>query len=655
MEAESRRAAPTVPTLASSRSRFWCTHERLVRLVAGGALLWGFAYFVWRIGWSGHGVSLPLFVMLLGAELFGWISLGVYAYFAWYTPQRSSPAVARHPQTADVFVCTYDEPVSVLEPTLLGCAAITSVHTTYLLDDGKRPEMRDLALRYGARYVTRPDNSHAKAGNINHAIPLTAGDLILFLDADHVPRPDILEVTAGYFDAPDVALVQTPHDFLNRDSAQHTSPARHEQTLFYEVIAPGKDRHNAMFWCGSATIVRRTALVEVGGVLTDTVAEDFHTTIAMHSRGWKTRYHNETLVQGLAPHNLDGFLLQRARWARGNLAVFRTRENPITCPGLTPAQRLSYTASLANYFTCVQRAALLLVLVWTLASGELPMRASLVALAALWLPWAMLGFVATGALGRGALGALDSTRYGLLTMGIHLRGILALATRHAGAFKVTPKNGVEQGGWRALRALGLLTTLCAVLLVAWTLRVLATLDLVALPELPTFALVVTLVLGVWELGCVVYVLAGVVRRRQHRGDYRFPVALRARIARTASIVPLLDLGAQGLSFLSPIALNGGHRLTLLTRLPDPGGALQDVEIPVSVVSCRPVDNGHYRMGCRIGPITPQARKLLLGYCYVTQPAQQLGAEWTPMPLRDAEDSPTPTPLQLVEDRIDSTG
>jgi cellulose synthase (UDP-forming) len=395
------------------------------------------------------------------------------------------------------------------------------------------------------------------------------------------------------------------------------------------VIAPGKDRHNAMFWCGSATVVRRVALVEVGGVLTDTVAEDFHTTIAMHARGWRTRYHNETLVQGLAPHNLDGFLLQRARWARGNLAVLRTRENPLTCPGLTATQRLSYSASLANYFAGLQRAALLLVLIWTLTSGQLPMHASLLTLATLWLPWSVLAFVATGALGRGALGALDSTRYGLLTMGIHLRGILALTTKRAGAFKVTPKNGVEQGGLSALRSLGLVTTLGVVLCVSWLLRGAAALGLLMLPELPTFALVITLALGAWELGCILFVLGGIARRRQLRDQYRFPVALRARIARTASVVPVLDLSADGLSFLSPLALRNGHRLSLLTRLPDTTGVLHDVELPVNVVSCRESDAGHYRVGCRLDHVTERTRDLLVGYCYVIQPAQQLGASWQP--------------------------
>ncbi len=161
--------------------------------------------------------------------------------------------------------------------------------------------MRFLAERLGARYVTRPDNRHAKAGNINHALGVLEGELLLILDADHVPQPDILDATVGYFDDPMMAVVQTPHDFGNHDSFQHFETGRHDQSMFFEVILPGKDRHNSVFWCGSAAVIRRQALMEVGGVATDTIAEDFHTTIKMHGAGWKTRYHGRDARAGPRP------------------------------------------------------------------------------------------------------------------------------------------------------------------------------------------------------------------------------------------------------------------------------------------------------------------------------------------------------------------
>ncbi|MCU1426129.1 MAG: hypothetical protein JWL83_129, partial [Actinomycetia bacterium] len=321
---------------------WWERHPRCIRVVAALGLLWGALWLIYRIGWSWRGANPVAFVALVLVEGYNWVSLGFLAIAGWRW-ENSGPPVARPGRSVDVFVCTYNEPIEVVEATLAGCAALDYAHKTYLLDDGRREEMAELAARWGAHWLTRPDNSHAKAGNINAALGATDGDLIFFLDADHVPLPDALSTTVGYFDDPLVALVQTPHDFYNQDSVQHYSPGRHEQSLFFEVVCPGKDRHNAAFWCGSATVLRREALVQVGGVATETIAEDFHTTVKMHRRGWRTRYHNQVIVQGLAPVDLDGYLLQRDRWARGNLAVFRLPESPLRrASGLDWRQRIAY-------------------------------------------------------------------------------------------------------------------------------------------------------------------------------------------------------------------------------------------------------------------------------------------------------------------------
>lgn len=616
--ADQRRRPPVAPV---PRSRSWWEHrEGAVQVVVVFALIWGAAYLTWRIGWSGRGAAPLPYWILIAAELYGFVSLVLYAWGAWRVPVAVRPR-RRGTPTVDIFVCTYDEPVRVVEATLAGCRAISCDHTTYLLDDGHRAEMASLAAEMGAEYVSRPDNAHAKAGNINHALGCTDGELILALDADHVPHPDILEATLGYFDDPEIGLVQTPHDFLNRDSMQHTKPGVHEQSLFYEVLAPGKDRVGAMFWCGSAAVIRREALLGVGGVQTKTVAEDFHTTIAMHARGWRSRYHHETLVQGLAPHDLAAFLLQRERWARGNLRVFRTRENPIWCRGLSLGQRFSYLASLSNYFSGLQRLLLLGVLVNTLVSGRLPMSASLLTLSVFWAPWAVLSFVATVALARGTLAASDSSVYGFETMEIYVRALIALVWPGAGRFKVTPKEGIDDGGLAVLRILKLLSVVAAVLVVAVTLRVLSAVGLVGLPPLSGMALVVTLIVGVWELAFIGRTLVPLVRRRQHRVQYRFAVELRGRIA--SSIVDVLDLSPDGLAFRSPLEWPVGEHTELLTRLPAADGVLADLTLPLEVRSARrlPEQEG-WRIGCRFRDLDTASRRVLVEYCYVVQQADR---------------------------------
>ena len=262
--------------------RFFDRHPPLLRMLAMVALIWGVGYLIWRIGWSWQGANPVAFAMLLVTELYGIWALSTLTWYSWSRPSAMRPP-ATPDRKVDVYVCTYDEPVEVVLATLAGCRALAYPHTTWLLDDGQRPEMRELAELAGARYLTRPDNSHAKAGNINAALTRTDGELVLMLDADHVPMPDALDAMVGYFDDEQMALVQSPHDFFNHDSVQHYVVGRHEQSLFYRVVCPGKDRSGAAYWCGSAALIRREALLEIGGVATETIAEDFHTTIRLHA------------------------------------------------------------------------------------------------------------------------------------------------------------------------------------------------------------------------------------------------------------------------------------------------------------------------------------------------------------------------------------
>jgi cellulose synthase (UDP-forming) len=118
----------------------------------------------------------------------------------------------------DIFTPTYNEPAFILRRTVIGCQALDYANKkVYLLDDTKRPEIKLLAKELGCEYITRPDNIHAKAGNINHATALTNGELIVVFDADFIPTKNFLNRTIGFFQNPEIALVQTPQSFYNHD------------------------------------------------------------------------------------------------------------------------------------------------------------------------------------------------------------------------------------------------------------------------------------------------------------------------------------------------------------------------------------------------------------------------------------------------------
>ncbi|HEX5526529.1 MAG TPA: glycosyltransferase [Solirubrobacterales bacterium] len=596
--------------------QFFDRHPRLLRALALVALVWGLGYLTWRVGWSGEGANPLAFAMLLATEVYGLYALAVLAWFSW-----SRPAAQRPPLTpgrkVDVYVCTYDEPVEVVMATLAGCRALTYPHTTYLLDDGRRREMKELAELAGARYLTRPDNSHAKAGNLNAALPRTEGDLVLVLDADHVPMPDALDALVGYFDDERMAIVQTPHDFFNHDSVQHYVVGRHEQSLFYRVVCPGKNRHGAAYWCGSAALINRHALVEIGGVATETIAEDFHTTIRLLRNGWRTQYHDEVLVQGLAPHDLDGYLLQRDRWARGNLAVFTLPESPLRAKELSPLQRLSFLTSLLAYLAPPMRLLLLLTLGLVLWTGELPMKISVLALAALWLPSLLLNLSAGAALARGFMRIPETAHYELLTMEIYTRALRCAIRPGKTAFEVTPKQGRDSGGLGSLRKLHLVL-FCALLLGAGTIMRL--LDLAGagpLPDLPGVAAVIVPLLGLFELRRLLTTVFAVGRRRQRRLVYRFAGEASAQIYSPGTHVSaqLVDASATGLGLVASSPLEVGSKPAVLLQLDDAAGATHEVAAKVEVRSCREAA-GSFLVGATIGEIDPDARLQLMEWCYV---------------------------------------
>lgn len=631
--------------------RFFERHQGLTRLLAIGALGWGLVYLTWRVGWTGRDTNPITFAMLLVTEVYGLWALATLTWFSWTRRPVRRPPIHRYP-TVDVYVCTYDEPEEVVLATLAGCRALRYPHTTYLLDDGRRPRMQELAQLTGARYLTRPDNSHAKAGNINAALPRTEGDLVLMLDADHVPMPDALDALVGYFEDDRVAVVQSPHDFSNQDSVQHYAVGRHEQSLFFHAVCPGKDRHGAAFWCGSAALIRRSALLEIGGVATETIAEDFHTTIRLQRHGWTTRYHDEVLVQGLAPHDLDGYLLQRDRWARGNLAVFTLPESPLRARELRPLQRLSYFVSLASYLAPPMRLLLLITLALVLWAGWLPMKVDLLGLALLWAPALALNVATGSALALGYMRIAETTHYELMTMGIFTRALRCAIVPAKTAFKVTPKEGVDLGGTHALARLKIACALALVLLGGIVMRVLDLWGVGPLPDLPPVAEIVIPLLALIELRRILRTLVLVGGRRQRRLIYRFEGDAPALCLSPGGSVPgrLVDASASGLGLIVTAPLEVGARVPIRLQLEDSEGADRDVHVVTEIRSCRPHEDG-FVLGTRIVELEPEARVALMEWCYVVCSHQEVrGTRPGARPAADLPGAPqlVPQPSASLE-------
>jgi cellulose synthase (UDP-forming) len=249
--------------------------------------------------------------------------------------------------TVDLFIPTYNEPAEVLEKTITGalCLDYPSVNI-WVLDDGRRPWLKQLCEAKGIGYLNRPDNAHAKAGNINHALTQTNAELVAIFDAVFIPQRNFLMRTVGFFEDPKIGIVQLPHAFYNPDPMQANLALRKalpdEQRFFFDVIMPSRDAWNAAFCCGSNSVTRRVALNAIGGGLpTDSITEDMLLSMTLLRKGYVTRFLGEKLAFGLAPETVEAFFVQRQRWARGAIQILYLANGPLG-RGLSLMQRLLF-------------------------------------------------------------------------------------------------------------------------------------------------------------------------------------------------------------------------------------------------------------------------------------------------------------------------
>ena len=605
---------------------------RAVALLAAAYLLY---YLFWRATTTLNPAALVFSVIFLLAEAQGVMDHLLFTLMSWDIDRRP-PFEPIAPARVDVYVPTYNEPLDVLEATLTGCAGISYPHTTYVLDDGRRPDVAALAERLGCRYLTRGDNRHAKAGNINAALGRTDGEFIVVLDADMVPQPDYLDRTLGYFVDDRVALVQLPQEFYNLDSIQHASAMRetgawHEQQLFYRVIQPGKNRWNAAFWCGSPSVVRRAALESVGGVATESLTEDLLTTIRLHRRGWRTVYHDEVLAVGIAPQTLEAFSVQRRRWAQGTMQVLRSRGNPLLGRGLTLAQRLNYFASMVTYFDALQKLIYILVPSVILLTGLLPLRVSAADFALHWIPYAVLGMATNFALGRGRFALWPVERYNVLKMFTFIGAMTALIRPRGLRFRVTPKQfqgdmRARDRRWVVPHALTLaFTTLAIALGLLTTVR--------HLPRTADQRDVVLLAIP-WALviaGMLAASIVGVVRRLYQRGAYRFPAQIPARIRVANEDIPATaqDVSRYGVGLRVAAPVPNGCVAPVTLFLPD--GPLT---VEAEVVHRHAHADRSQSLGLRFRALTADETRRIVSFLYVTLPraSSPCGALPAPAPV-----------------------
>jgi cellulose synthase (UDP-forming) len=562
--------------------------EFVTRVIAVITLAYATYYVAWRWAETLNPDALWFSIPLVTAETYGLLTSFYFVFTVW-SLRRRRPRPAPEGLSVDVFITCYDEPLEILRRTAIGARGISYPHRTFMLDDGKRDEVEALCAELSIEYIRREGNDHAKAGNLNNALRVTDGELILQLDADHVPLPHILDRLLGFFDDPEVAFVQSPQDFYNTDSFTHDVSEEgrrmwEEQRIFFSLIQPGKDRWNAAFFCGSCGVVRRSAFEEIGGFSTETITEDMETSLLLHARGWKSVYYGESLAYGLAPGSAAAFHVQRLRWGQGSMQILK-KFNPLTHPGLSVPQRICYFASVTSYLDGFQKLILYGAPLAFFLTGAFPIRVSNDEFLVRFVPYLILSLLMFETLARGMGYLWIAERYNMAKFWTYVRAVSGYFARGKLKFNVTPK-GAGHVPFRTY-APQVVLIVATILAVVWSL-VAYELGIVSydVPGWGTLAFGLNLAWAGWNLFLAAYVVRLSIALRQQRDDHRFAdrfplrvwrIGPSGRIGRT-HVGLTDDLNGSGLRFRSMSPLAEGSRVHL--QLPLVTG---EVEVEGTVV------------------------------------------------------------------------
>jgi len=577
--------------------------------------------------WRGHEtldfsspLSIGISVLIYGAEVMAFFAMAIGYFQVWGQSSHEPVSLANFaPEqlpTVDVMVCTYGEPVGVLYRSLVGCMSMDyPKKSVFLCDDGNRPEMKELAERLGVNYISRANNVHAKAGNLNNALQHSTSELVLVFDADHVPCKSFLQETVGFFLDQRMGFVQTPQHFFTDDPFQRNLLAaqqiNNEQDLFFHVIQPGNDYWGSAFFAGSGAIFRRAALESVGGFAVETITEDVHTGMRLHGKKWKSLYYNRDLAAGMAQDSFADVIKQRLRWARGMTQIY-CLENPMFARGLNIAQRLCYFTGIWYFFHGLPRLIFMIAPLFFLLFGYKTVNSGFVEVLIYYVPSFLATTLGYTIISRGVRHSFWSEVYETcFCIYLSLTTFLTFLSPGRAKFRVTPKGGLTEKlnfNWRIVFPQVMIAALTMVGIVMAVMRAIYT---------PEYAGGIYTNLA-WSLYNMILLL-GAIYVAQERPQYRLAPRIFRRIRAELKLMDnsiavgyTTNISESGVAlvFDEPVPITG----TVLLKLMD--WDINETTI-LSVQATRSViyeGNKHY-VGCQVVNRTEEQHQKLVRHMF----------------------------------------
>ncbi len=256
-----------------------------------------------------------------------------------------------------IHVPAYNEPPAMLIETLNALARLeypdfeVIVIDNNTIDDAVWKPVEQHCAHLGPRFRffhVRP-LSGFKAGALNYALQKTAPDaeIIAVIDSDYKVEPHWLQDLVPAFSHEGTAIVQAPQDYRDSNESLFKAMCYAEYRGFFQIGMVTRNERNAIIQHGTMTLVRRTALEQVGGWAEWCITEDAELGLKLFEHGHEAQYIPESYGRGLIPESFLDYKKQRFRWAFGAMQILRAHARALLSPPdtrLTQGQRYHFIA-----------------------------------------------------------------------------------------------------------------------------------------------------------------------------------------------------------------------------------------------------------------------------------------------------------------------
>ena len=158
-----------------------------------------------------------------------------------------------------------------------------------------------------------------KSAVLNDAFKVAKGDAILVFDADATVEPDFLNKLIPQLEPSDVGAVQARKIIRNKDVNLLTRCQNNEYTMDTHLQVGRDAVKGAVELRGNGELIKREALIDIGGWNNYTITDDLDMSTRLHIKGWDVRFCPEACVYEEGIVYVLPLFRQRRRWLEGTI------------------------------------------------------------------------------------------------------------------------------------------------------------------------------------------------------------------------------------------------------------------------------------------------------------------------------------------------